>query len=116
MGECCSRPTPEELLDKQIDRQLQEESYLRYRSVRGHILIIGLPGSGKTTLMQQLEIAISDIRSKRHRIEQYIEWFQDILIALVQEFNEIQTSNHLLNVVHRTHPKKHHTVHAHGAQ
>ncbi len=85
MGCLCNTPTEQQLLDKEVQKPLSQskKDYNRWDKIR--LLIIGLPNTGKTTILQQMDLLQND-PSDDNRIALYKNWIQRVLLFLVDEF------------------------------
>ncbi len=86
MGTLCYTPNKELVLSERIGEELRNEK--RAYSLQIRLLIIGLPNSGKTTFLQQLEWNIAD-----PSIRKYTNWIQRVLVWLVEEFESLTTTS-----------------------
>ncbi len=96
-GECCTcLPVAEDKLrNGQVQQELTQakRTYKEERPI--NILLIGLPGSGKTLFMQQLDLAQNGIWPERDKLKfnPYSNWIQRILVVLVEQFEAFNSPN-----------------------
>ncbi len=85
---CSVAPTEDERLDRQVQKwQLDPSKRGSQRLAR--ILLVGLPNTGKTTIMKQIDLSEHELPN----LYVYKPWIQRVLVFLIEEFESFTAEN-----------------------